>query len=122
MKQRWILWLCLPLFVAGCATTPDWNRRVGHLTYDQSVAELGAPDKTTTFPDGSSDASWLIERGTPAMVGYGMGGAFVSPGLANPPIKREFPAQPDRFLHLSFGSDRVLKMWKEDRRIPNPSY
>ena len=116
MKPRWMLGLCLPLLLAGCATTPDWNNRVGRYTYDQAVAELGEPEINTTRPDGSNEAIWIIERGTPAMVGYGAGGAFSSPGLMDPPIKREFPARPDRYLRLTFGPDHVLTIWKEDRR------
>jgi len=122
MKLRWLIGLCLPLLLAGCATMPDWNNRVGHFTYDQAVTDLGPPDKTTTLRDGSADASWLIERGTSAMVGHGMDGAFATPGMAGPQIKQEFPARPDRYLHLSFSPDHVLRLWKEDRRAPNLAY
>lgn len=124
MKTRWMLCLCLPLLLAGCATTPppDWDHRVGSFTHDQAVAELGAPTKTAVLGDGSREETWLIERGSPAMVGHGMGGAFATPGLAGSPVKREFPARPDRFLQLIFGPDGVLKAWKEDRRTAYPAY
>jgi len=56
------------------------------------------------------------------MVGHGMGGAFASPGLAGPQFKREFPPRPDRYLHLTFGPDHVLKTWDEDRRVAKPAY
>src|SRR2546421_12998193 len=43
-------WLLTGWLMAGCASTPkvDWNSRVGIFTYDQVVAEMGPPDKSST--------------------------------------------------------------------------
>ena len=82
------------------------------------MAELGQPDKTDLKPDGEREAQWMIEAGTPASIGYGMGGAFATPGRMEGGVKREYPARPARYLHLTFGSNGNLTAWRKDRRAP----
>src|SRR5689334_7361735 len=73
--------ICLPLCVTagwlltGCASTPkvDWNSRIGSFTYDQTVAEMGPPDKSTQLSDGSSVAEWFVKQGSSFSFGVGTG-------------------------------------------------
>src|SRR3989442_1020288 len=49
-----ILNLGLCVFLTGCASTKiDWNSRIGNYTYDQTVVELGPPDKYAKLTDGT---------------------------------------------------------------------
>jgi hypothetical protein len=48
--------LATVLVVAGCATS--WNKRIGKVTYEQAVVELGTPSKTTALSDGGRKAIW----------------------------------------------------------------
>ena len=43
------------LALTGCATRNkiDWSARVGNYTFDQTVLELGPPDKQTKLSDGT---------------------------------------------------------------------
>ena len=118
MKIRFLLGLCASLFLAGCATTTtaNWDQRVGNLTYEQAVAELGDPMGDMKKTDGTREVTWLVERGSPQSVGFGMGGDSAYHASGTPPLRSEFPTRPDRYLHLYFGSDGQLKSWGDDRR------
>src|SRR6185295_2792300 len=80
--------------LAGCASTPkvDWNARVGNFTYDQAVAEMGPPDKSTKLSDGSTVADWITRKSSGLSFGLGTGyssygrgsGTSTSVGVAAP--------------------------------------
>src|SRR5512137_1440577 len=56
--------ICLMAWLTGCATSRvDWAARIGHYTYDEAVADLGAPDKQDELADGARVAEWLTNRG-----------------------------------------------------------
>ena len=50
----------------------DWNRRVGHLTYEQAIAELGRPTSSMNLAEGIRTAEWYMRRGCSGSVGSGM--------------------------------------------------
>jgi len=115
MKIKFLLGLCLALLLAGCASTStNWDQRVGSLTYEQAVAELGEPIGDLKKTDGNRDVTWLAERGSPQRATYGMGDPAV-PGAVAPPARSDFPPQADRYLHFVFGPDGRLMSWREDR-------
>ena len=108
-ESSWLCWLVL-LFLAGCATT-DWNSRIGLLTYEQAVAELGTPIVSTNLSDGTRVADWLVRRGSSGSVGFGAGSAFATPGLARWHVPEEVQLSPSQYLRLTFRPDGTLKAW-----------
>jgi hypothetical protein len=95
---------CLVVFLlAGCATA-DWTSRIGNLTYEQAVTELGPPIMTMTMSDGTRRADWLVHRGSSGSVGSGRSAAIATKGM---------PASPSQYLLLTFGSDGRLMTWKQ---------
>ncbi len=111
--NRFLLVLLAALVLAGCATAPkiDWAARVGHYTYDQSVLEMGPPDKVAKLSDGVIVAEWVTQSAQtigptgPYLVRpgyYGVG----APGYA----PTYFPAW---YLRLTFGADGKLTAWKK---------
>jgi len=103
---------------AGCASTPkvDWNARVGNFTYDQAVAELGPPDKSTKLSDGSTVADWITRKSSGLSLGLGTGyssyggssGMSTGVGVAAP-----VGSSGVRILRLTFGPDGKLKQWSK---------
>lgn len=119
MKTHRLLWLCLALIAAGCASTSDWDRRVGRMDYGDAVAELGAPYRDIRNPDGSREVTWVIEHAKPATpdMGYAQGGVVDTGGgisASAPPLRRDFDQRADRFLHLTFDADGTLRGWQEE--------
>jgi len=107
LSLRLVACLCLTLWLAGCATQRvDWAARVGHYTYDQTVTEMGPPEKQAKLADGSIVAEWLINRGYTYV--------HSSPGLYGPYYTGAVTAQtaPSRFLRLTFGPSGQLAEWK----------
>ena len=49
-------------FLAGCAAPPpiNWDSRIGHYTFEQAMAELGAPDRQSRLGDGKTVFKWYI--------------------------------------------------------------
>jgi hypothetical protein len=104
---------------AGCATQRvDFSARVGQLTFDQAVLELGAPDKQARLTDGTVVAEWRTQRGQAAV--YSTARGFYGPagwpyyGSLAPTYYQ--PATPDYFLRLTFGPDGKLAAWKHYAR------
>ena len=101
------------LVLAGCVTPKiDWAARVGNYTYDQAVAELGPPDKSTKLTDGTVVADWLTQ---PAQTIVAAEPYFSPPGCYFGPLtpmhtETRVPAQ---YLRLTFGGDGKLKTWRE---------
>ena len=111
--KKLLLTLLAAFVVAGCATTRkvDWAARVGHYTYDQTVLELGPPDKVAKLNDGTIVAEWVTQSAQtigptgPYVVGPGYYGVM-APGYA----PTYFPAW---YLRLTFGADGQLAAWKK---------
>lgn len=114
-----LLVACIVGLLAGCATSTAkiWSERVGIYTFDQSVVELGPPDKQARLTDGTLVADWLLRRGyTETYLSPGYFGAY-----PHRPLYRPYPAytetyRPDYFLRLVFGPDGSLKSWKRYAR------
>jgi len=108
------LWVFLAILLSGCATSRiDWSKRIGVYTYDQTVLELGPPDKQAKLNDGTTIADWLVNRGfyysSPTYYGYAPFGVYY-------PAYTDTYRTPDAFLRLTFGSDGKLRGWKRYNR------
>jgi hypothetical protein len=104
--------------VAGCASTPkvDWNARVGHFTYDQAVAELGPPDKSTKLSDGSTMADWITRKSSSVSLGLGTGYSHYGGGVGTSTgvgVVAPVGSTGDHLLRLTFGADGKLKQWSK---------
>ncbi len=109
--------------LAGCASMlkVDWNTRVGNFTFDQAVAELGPPDKSTKLSDGSTVADWITGKPSGPPFGLGLGSTGyrnyetgtatrTSVGMAMP-----FEGYSASVLRLKFGSDGKLVEWSRSQ-------
>jgi hypothetical protein len=101
------------LLLTGCVSPPkiDWKARIGIYTYDQAVAELGSPDKSTTVSDGTVVADWLTRRAqtVSAPEPYLLPpGTYFGPDTPMP-SETTVPAQ---YLRLTFRPDGKLKSWR----------
>jgi len=100
--------LGLALGLTACATPRvDWPARIGHYTYPQAVADLGAPAKQDKLADGTVVAEWLTSPGYTY--------SHTSP-RAEGPFYPTYPATytaPGQFLRLTFGPDGQLTAWKK---------
>src|SRR5215472_5118713 len=116
----WLLvWLgltCLVWLTPGCASTPkvDWDQRIGKLTFDDAVRELGPPVASTRLQDGSQVAEWFLKHASQMSFGFGMGGYGPSGGVGvgqtvTPPPKAYY-------LRLTFGIDGRLERWEKIKR------
>ncbi len=101
--------------LAGCASTPkvDWNSRVGNFTYDQAVAEMGPPDKSTKLSDGSTVADWFIKQNS--RVAFGVGTGFYSGGSSVGVGQSISQAPSGQYLRLTFAADGKLTKWERVR-------
>lgn len=106
----WVAWIC-----SGCVNRNgiDWPARVGNYSYDDAVKEYGPPLRKETTSDGTLVGEWLLHQGqvystpTPGFGGgywgrwgWGGGGAV------------SVNSTPDHYLHLQFGPDGRLRVWK----------
>lgn len=96
---------------AGCKSTPkaDWNTRVGTYTYDQAVADLGVPDKSTELSDGRRVAEWITRRSGGSAVSFGVGtfGRHTGVGVSQTVGTGGTP----HGLRLTFDKDGRLAAW-----------
>ena len=109
-------WLLSGWLMAGCASTPkvDWNSRIGIFTYDQVVAEMGPPDKSSKLSDGSTVAEWFVKRNS--NVSFGVGTGFYSGG-SSVGVGQSIGTSPSgQFLRLTFSADGKLAKWERVRR------
>lgn len=101
--------LGLILFATGCATTRsvDWASRIGVLTYDEAVLEMGVPERQATLSDGTIVAEWLKYRGgsyaTDTIMPFSYR-SYYFPRFYTYDVHRF----PDRYIRLVFGPDMVL--------------
>ncbi len=110
--------LLMVWLLAGCASAPkvDWNSRVGNFTYDQAVAELGPPDKSTKLSDGSTVADWITRRSSGVSFGLGTGYShYGGAGGTSTGVGVGVPVGPtgDHVLRLIFGPDGKLTQWSK---------
>jgi hypothetical protein len=105
-------------FLIGCKSPPpvDWNSRIGTYTYDQTVVELGPPDKQAKLDNGETVAEWIARRngGSSLSIGTGFfsggGGSGVGVGVG-----QSIGTGPgDKVLKLTFGSDHKLTAWSKN--------
>ena len=100
-------WVLLLGVAAGCRSPKlegvDWDSRVGRMTYEEVVAELGEPRTTAELSDGFRVAQWA-QRRTFADSNYNI---FREDWVETPESGR-----PTGTLNLSFDPDGVLYGWK----------
>jgi len=104
--------------VAGCATPKiDWNSRVGKITFDEVVVDMGPPDRQAKLQNGVVVAEWLTRRSSRTLVLSGYYGAdcFYPHYFAPVPLYTDYQS-PDHFLRLTFNADGRLHSWKNIRR------
>ena len=97
------------VFLSGCATAKiDWSKRIGTYTYDQTVLELGPPDKQAKLSDGHIVAEWISRY-------YNGGGAVVSGGYYGNPgiVSVSPPSYYESKLLLTFTTNNVLSAWSK---------
>ncbi len=110
--------LLAALLVAGtgCASKPrpDWNQRIGNLTFDEAVQELGPPAASMPLEDGTRTADWFLRPGPQISFGLGTaasterGGAAAGQSVALP--------TKGHYLRLVFGPDGQLQRGEKFRR------
>ena len=98
------------IFLIGCATGQmNWDMKIGKLTYDQAVDQLGKPAQQKKLADGRTVAEWI------------------SPSPATPAIDDDFRYHSASFgpdngsayshegkLSLTFDTNKVLAGWSKD--------
>jgi hypothetical protein len=97
---------------AGCATSIDWNSRVGSYTFDQAVAELGPPDKQAKLTTGQVVAEWIsryYNGGSTSVVGTGYYGYRGGTTVIHHP-----PSYYEDTLRLTFATNHVLTAWSKN--------
>ena len=101
------------ILFAGCATTRvDWNVRLGKYTFDQSVAELGPPDKQAKLSDGRTVAEWVTRYNSGPTVSVGTG-FYRYPGSIG--VVQTYPGNTyESKLRLTFNTNSVLEKWLKD--------
>ena len=100
----------LAWLLAGCAHEIDWKSRVGSYTYDDSVRELGPPDKKETLTDGTLVAEWLLVRGWTS-AGYRPYYPYHRHELIWT-VEASTDSTPDSFVRLTFNPERKLTQFK----------
>lgn len=97
--------LCL-LLLTNCTTPPkvDWDARVGVLTFDEAVRELGPPEKSAVLTDKTKVADWLVSRGRtePTFHSFPDGSVLRTEGVRGM----------DQVLRLTFTQEGKLSSWK----------
>src|SRR6187402_1669620 len=104
---RWICLVGCVVLAGGCASTKvDWNSRIGHVTFDEMVIEIGPPDKQARLQDGTMVAEWMTQRAMRTMTV--VGGYY--PGTLYTPADVIYVDRysPDYYLRLTFGPDGKL--------------
>jgi hypothetical protein len=106
--------LLTPAFLSGCASRPgvDWTARLGEMTYDQAVLELGPPSRQAKLADGKIVADWVTRSQVQPTYGFGVGGYRSRTGIGlGTSVGGGFY---ERVLRLTFGKDGKLENWHQD--------
>ena len=111
---RWLVSVGAACLLAACASPKiDWNSRVGNFSYDQAVAEMGPPDKSTKLSDGSTVAEWFLKHNS--SVSFGVGTGFYS-GRSSMGVGQTIGTSPSgQYLRLTFAPDGKLAQWERVR-------
>ncbi|HEY5915064.1 MAG TPA: hypothetical protein VJA21_31100 [Verrucomicrobiae bacterium] len=100
----------------GCTSKPrpDWNQRIGNLTFEEAVQELGPPASSTPLEDGTRAAEWFLKPGPQISFGLGTAASTERGGVA----AGQSVALPTKghYLRLAFGPDGKLQRWEKFRR------
>jgi hypothetical protein len=111
--MKWLVgWLAVLFLLAGCHTTSplvDWDRRIGHYSYDLALADLGVPVRSTTLNNGSIVADWLAQSGK---IGADEEIGYETEPFLESPFPNGTPPTPNTYLRLTFGPDQQLTGWK----------
>ena len=108
--------LALGLLVnSGCASKPktDWNSRIGNLTFDQAVMELGPTFGNNQLADGTRVAEWFLKPGP--QISFGLGTGFHGGSGAVGVGQSVAVPTPGHYLRLVFGPDGQLQSWEKVR-------
>ncbi len=104
MKWVWLSLIVLAFVTGSCASGPkaninkiDWRSRIGTYTYDEALAEFGAPDVIRETSEGMI-AEWVLRQSPMVSFGFGFGGVGTSVS----------PAPSGEYLHLRFDRDGKL--------------
>ncbi len=116
MKALLHISLMFLLLIAGCATRPKWDERIGRYTYGEALLELGMPSHQTRLPNGNMLAEWRIRPPTPGSVGYGPAAEYHTAGILERGGSRRTPPQPGRVLVLYFSESEKLLNWRVEER------
>ena len=102
------------LSFTGCKSTPkvDWNSRVGNYTYDQAVADMGPPDKSTTLTDGRVVADWI--KRSNGSVSFGVGTGYWGGGGGVGVGQSVSSGYGEHVLRLTFDPDHKLQSWSKN--------
>ena len=96
----------------GCAGRgPDWNARIGTMTYDEALLELGPPSSVASLTDGTRVAEWLqYSSRVYSAPGAAVGGWGPYWGWGAPSVS----STPSVYLLLTFAPDGKLSA---ERRV-----
>jgi hypothetical protein len=116
---RFVCSLALAVLLMGCATTSQrsWESRVGKLTYDQALTELGPPAKLSKTRGGIRVAEWRLHAGSPGLVDVLPQVGAPPPGNMASRTPIVVPGTPARYLRLTFSPDGKLIAWADDVRF-----
>ena len=101
--------------LSGCTTNKiRWEERVGSYTYDQSVIEMGPPDKEARLEDGTRVCEWRTARG--GISGMGTASGVYTGPYGSYPQTYTVSQMPDFYLQLTFSPENKLVSFKKVRR------
>lgn len=104
-----LMTICLTSLACATHKRVDWNSRIGSYTYDQTVSEMGPPDKLATLSDGRIVADWITHRtGSGFTLGTGMATGNVGVGVGH-----SIGSSQDHVLRLTF-KDGWLETWSKN--------
>ena len=108
--------IIISLLLTSCATTESrtsvWESRIGNYSYNQAVAELGAPLETRKLNTGGTSAEWLTRRNAASPVTQSIGTGFHAGG-ADAAVGQSVAQTPkNEYLRLAFDPTGKLAKWE----------
>lgn len=101
----------LALILAGCATAQmNWDSKVGQMTYDQAVSELGRPAGEKKLADGRTVAEW-ISRFPSAATGMDNDFRYHSASFGS---EAAGAGSYESKLSFTFDTNNILTGWSKD--------
>lgn len=96
----------------GCASTQvNWDARVGQLTYDQAVSELGPPARQSRTADGKTVGEWISRYYPASATGLDSDFRYHSAAFDSGPASTDWR---ESKLRLTFNTNNVLSAWSKD--------